>query len=282
VLDHTQQGIELYRPEWHHRHVQHFGNRDPGVCTRFIQANALWLLGYPEQAAQWAEDMVALATALGHPFTLTMAVGQGAKVYGWRGEYQRVLDAWEHYSQIVAESNLPSYEAEDFVWRGWALAQLNPNTDAIALIEQGLANLQRLGWKINQAMMSAMLAESYIKLGDIESARHAIERGLATTATTGEANFRPELFRLQGHCLWALGDSKAAESSFQRAQALAQQQHVKSLELRAATSLSRLWAEQGRRTQAYDLLAGVYNWFTEGFDTADLRRAQELLRALAP
>jgi DNA-binding SARP family transcriptional activator len=282
VVDHTQQGIELYRSEWHHRHVQHYGNRDPGVCTRFLHAFALWLLGYPEQAAQWAEDAVALATALGHPFTLTMAVGQGAKVYGWRGEYQRVLDAWEHYSQIVAEHDLPAYEAEDFVWRGWALAQINPNTDAIALIEQGIANLQRLEWKVNQAVMLSMLAESYIALGDIESARQAIERGLATTAVTGEANFRPELFRVQGECFRAMGDLKAAERGYKQALALAQQQQVKSLELRAATSLSRLWAEQSRLTQAYELLAGVYNWFTEGFDTADLRRAQEVLRALAP
>jgi predicted ATPase len=130
--------------------------------------------------------------------------------------------------------------------------------------------------------MPAMLAESYIKLGDVDSARQAIETGLATTAATGEANFRPELFRLRGYCLWAMGDLKAAESNFQQALALAEQQQAKSLELRAATSLSLLWAEQSRRAQAYELLASIHNWFAEGFDTADLRQAKELLLALSP
>jgi predicted ATPase len=134
---------------------------------------------------------------------------------------------------------------------------------------------------INQALMAAMLAEISIKIGDMTTAHQAIETGLATTAATGEDYFRPELYRLQGHCLLAAGDVDTALGAFQQALALAQQQKAKSLELRAARSLSRLWAEQGKRMQAYELLAGVYNWFTEGFDTADLRQAKELLLTLS-
>jgi tetratricopeptide (TPR) repeat protein len=162
------------------------------------------------------------------------------------------------------------------------MAQISPSPEAVELMERGISNLKQLGWMINQVVMGSMLAESYLKLGKVDTALRAIEARIATVTATGEANFRPELFRVQGECFRSMGDRKAAEHSYRQALALAQQRKTKSLELRAATRLSLLWAEQGKRAQAYELLSNVYNWFTEGFNTADLRQAKELLQSLSP
>jgi predicted ATPase len=209
-------------------------------------------------------------------------LSQGAKVYGFRGEPQRVLDFYVHVRQIVAEHKLPMHGAEEWIWCGWAQGQISPSTDAAALVQQGISNWQGIGANLNQCLLSALLAETCIKIGEMASARQAIETGLAIVATTGEDYYRPELYRLQGQCMLAVGDVDAAQVSFGHALELAQQQRVKSLELRAAMDLSRLLAAQGNQAQAYELLAGIYNWFTEGFDTADLRQAKESLLALSP
>jgi predicted ATPase len=110
----------------------------------------------------------------------------------------------------------------------------------------------------------------------------AVEEGLALTQATGEGYWRSELYRLQGRCQLADGDADAAQASFRQALEVAQRQSAKSLELRAAMDLSDLWANQGQRVEAHELLAGVYGWFTEGFDTTDLRQAKARLVALAP
>jgi adenylate cyclase len=281
VVEHTQQGIKLYRPEWHRTHVQRFGGHDPGVCARYIGSNALWLLGYPDQAAEQVEDAVALATRLGHPFSLLLALSQGAKVYGFRGEPQRVLDFYTRFHQLASEHHLPAHGSEERIVVGWATAQITPGKEAVALIRQGLETARQMGEKINQAYFAALLAESYIQVGDISSARHTIEQGLVTIGVTGEDFYHSELYRLQALCLLAEDDVADAQSHLQTAIRIAQQQGCKALELRAATSLSRLWAEQGKRHQAFEMLSQTYHWFTEGFDTSDLRHAKELLLALS-
>jgi predicted ATPase len=136
--------------------------------------------------------------------------------------------------------------------------------------------------KLELPYMLALLAETYERAGQLEAALHTLEEALHVAHTTGENYYRPELHRLHATFLLAAGEVDAAQASFQQALTTAQAQQTKSLELRTAMDLSRLWAEQGRRAEAYARLEGIYAWFTEGFDTADLRQAQELLLALAP
>ncbi len=282
VVEHTQQGVALYRPEWHRTHVLRYGGHDPSVCAHFIGAKALWLLGYPDQAATNVKAAVDLATHLAHPFTQLMALGQGAKVYGFRGEPQHVLELWAQIDQLVSAHNLPMQGGESLIWRGWALGKVSPSRDAVTLILQGNENLQRLGSHLNKCLVSSLLAETQLAIGETVAAYQTLETGITAAASMGEDYFRPELYRLLGHCLLEAGDGDEAQSNFQRALEIACQQQAKSLELRAAMSLSQLWAEQGKQVQAYELLAGVYNWFTEGFDTADLREAKQLLLVLSP
>jgi predicted ATPase len=169
-----------------------------------------------------------------------------------------------------------------YVFCGWAQGQIDPTPDAIALIAQGITNWREKGMGVERPFFFALLAETYERMGQLAAASDAIQEALKFAHASDEDLYRPELYRLQGSFLLAAGDAEAAHFCFQQALATARAQRAKSLELRAAMSLSLLWAEQGKRTPAYDLLRGVYDWFTEGFETADLRKAKELLLALQP
>jgi predicted ATPase len=171
---------------------------------------------------------------------------------------------------------------QELIWRGWALGQLTPGGEALALMRQAIALWREIGVCLEQPQWLALLAETYLRAGQTAAARQAVEESLTIAGATGEDNYRPELFRIQGLCQLATGEMVAAAGSFQQALALARRQGTRSLELRAALNLSRLWAEQGQRAQAYELLAGVYSWFTEGFANRDLQTAKEFLLTLPP
>jgi adenylate cyclase len=219
---------------------------------------------------------------LGHPFSQLLAWGQGAKVYGFRGEPQRLLEAWAQVDQLAATHNLPMHDGENLVWRGWALGQMNANNQAVALIRKGIENLHHRDFHLNKCLMAALLAETQMAVGDITAAYQTLKTAIVAAAAIGEDYFRSELYRLLGHCLLEQAKLDEASNNFQQALEMARQQQAKSLELRAAMSLSRLWMKQNKRLQAYELLLDIYNWFTEGFDTADLRQAKELLLSLSP
>ncbi|HYY15544.1 MAG TPA: tetratricopeptide repeat protein [Gammaproteobacteria bacterium] len=164
---------------------------------------------------------------------------------------------------------------------GWALALQGQSTEGITQIHEGLAAWQAIGTPHVRAWMLALLADAYGHVGRVEEGLAALAEALTIVDTTGGRKEEAELYRLKGELLWQAGTSAEAAACFQQALAIARRQQAKSWELRAAMSLSRLWQRQGRREDARQLLAPIYGWFTEGFDTADLREAKQLLEELS-
>ena len=170
----------------------------------------------------------------------------------------------------------------DSTLRGWALAHQGQAQEGIEQITQGLRAHRAIGAEEGLPCFLSLLAEAYGTLGEPEAGLTALTEALTLVDITGERVWEPELYRLKGELLLAQSPDNHTETEtcFQLAIRIAQSQQAKSWELRSATSLARLWQSQGKRREAYDLLAPVYTWFTEGFDTADLRDAKALLEEL--
>jgi predicted ATPase len=277
--EHADAGRLLYDPEKHASHRLVYGGHDPGVCAGCNGALAEWLLGYPEKALASITDALALAERIAHPFTLCVALTISSVVYLHRRQPERALGQLEAAEALAAEQRL-SLIQEPGMLRGAALVEQGAVDEAIARIREGAMKWTRLGRTILLPHGLAFLAEGLEQHGDRAAALAALREGLETAGATGEHMWDAELHRITGTVLLAESKLDEGQASLQQAIRIAQAQQAKSLELRAATSLARLWGEQGRRTEARDLLAPVYGWFTEGFDTADLKEAATLLSEL--
>jgi predicted ATPase len=237
------------------------------------------LLGYPDKALASIAESLALAERIAHPFTLGLALLLSSQVYLNRREPERALRQLDAAEALAAEQRL-SLITEPGMLRGAALLGQGAVDEAIARIREGVARWTRLGRTIHLPYGLAFLAEGLARHGDRAAALAASREGLEIAGATGEHMWDVELHRITGTVLLAENKLDEGQASLQQALRIAQAQQAKSLELRAATSLARLWGEQGRRTEARDLLAPVYGWFTEGFDTADLKEAKALLEEL--
>jgi predicted ATPase len=278
--EHADAGRRLYDPTKHASHRFVYGGHDPGVCAGWVGAQAEWLIGYPEKALASSADSLALAERIAHPFTLSAALTFSSVLYLNRREPEQALSLLEAAEVLVAEQRL-SFLVEPGMLRGAALVGQGAVDEAIARIHEGVAQWTRLGRTILLSYGLAFLAEGLTRHGDRASALVALREGLETACATGEHFWDAELHRLTGTVLLAGNKLDEGQASLQQAIRIAQAQQARSLELRAATSLARLWGEQGRRGEARNLLAPVYGWFTEGFDTADLKEAKALLDQLA-
>jgi predicted ATPase len=273
---HTDAGRLLYDPEKHAFHRFVYGGHDPGACAHLLGAWAEWLLGYPEKALASIADSLSLAERIGHPFTLSLALTFSAVLHINRREPERALSRVEAVEALAAEQRL-SLILEPGIVHGAALVGQGAVEEAIARIRDGVTKSTGLG----RPYGLAFLAEGLAWHGDRAAALAALQEGLEIARTTGEHGWDAELRRLAGTVLLAENKLDEGEASLQQAIRIAQAQQAKSLELRAVRDLARLWGEQGRRTEARELLAPVYGWFTEGFDTRDLKEAKALLDELA-
>jgi class 3 adenylate cyclase/predicted ATPase len=276
---HADAGRLLYDPEKHASHRLVYGGHDPGVCARYVGAQAEWLHGYPDRALASIAESLALAERIAHPFTLSIALTISSAFYLNRREPERALRQVEAAEALAAEQRLSLLFEPDML-RGGALVEQGAADEGIARIRRGVANWTRLGRTILLPHGFAFLAEGLARHGDRTAALAALREGLDTARATGEHFWDAELHRLTGTVLLAENKLDDGQASLQQAIRIAQAQQAKSLELRAVTSLARLWGEQGRRGEARELLAPVYGWFTEGFDTADLKEAKALLDEL--
>jgi len=276
---HADAGRLLYDPEKHASHRLIYGGHDPGVCARYAGAQVEWLLGYPEKALASITDALALAERIAHPFTLSLVFITSSVVYLNRHEPERALRQLEAAELLAAEQRL-SLIFEPGILRGVALVGQGAVDEAIARIREGITKWTRLGLTSHLPFGLASLAEALARRGDRAAALAALREGLETADATGEHVWDAELHRLTGTVLVAENKLDEGQTSLQQAIHIARAQQAKSLELRAARDLARLWGEQGRRAEARDLLAPVYGWFTEGFDTADLKEAKALLDEL--
>ena len=302
---HLEQGLTLYDAQRHHSHVFLYGGIEPGVFGLSYAALVLWHLGYPDQALQKSEAARTLAQELSHPFSLAAARVYAAMSHQLRRERALTQEWAEAGITLAREHGFPVWLGQGTVLQGWALAEQGQSEEGITQIRQGLATRQAVGAGIFQSYYLALLAEAYGKAGQAEEGLAALAEALTVVDKSGERFYEAELYRLKGQLTLetSLEESRTspkqssqvsshkpqvpntqwqaeAEACFQKAIEIAQRQQAKSLELRAAMSLARLWQQQDKREEARQLLADIYGWFTEGFDTPDLQEAKTLLEEL--
>jgi predicted ATPase len=281
AYQHIEHGLALYTPEQHHAQTERYGGHDPGACGRSHGARLLWLLGYPDQAEQWNEMALVLAQELGHPFTLGHTLQSAARLHQWQRDVQRTSERSRAALALGIAQGAQYLVVNNTVRLGWAMAMQGRVDEGITQLSQGLAAWQTLGTSHLRAGFLAMLAEVYGKAGRYAEGLEALNEALDIIKTTGGRLSKAEFYSLKGDLLWHAGHRpEDAEICLQQALTVARCQQAKSWELRAALRLSRLWQHQGKRAAAYDLLAPVYGWFTEGLDTVDLQEARTLLAAL--
>jgi predicted ATPase/energy-coupling factor transporter ATP-binding protein EcfA2 len=281
---HLEQGLALAAPQGHATpQTTPGGNRDDGVSCRAMLAVVLWELGYPAQAMQRCQEALALAHALVHPYSLANTLIASVFLYAFRREWQMIQTHSETLLALATEHGFRRYGAFGALARGTMLTMQGQAEPGLAQIRQAVAALQAVESAGTIPTALAWLAEAYGQVGQVDEALRLIAEALATVETTGGRRAEAELHWLSGALLQrqAVPDVLAAEARFQQALAIARRQQAKSWELRAATSLARLWQQHGKRQDAYALLAPVYEWFTEGFDTVDLQEAKALLDELA-
>jgi predicted ATPase/DNA-binding winged helix-turn-helix (wHTH) protein len=282
AMRHAEHGMDLYTAQHHHTHILLYGVDEPEVCCRSFAAQTLWFLGYPEQAIQRSAEALTLAQDLAHPFSLAHTLSKAALVHQLRRDVLATHERAEAVLTLGTEHGFPYMVAVGTMLRGWVLAMQAQRAEGIATLRQALAALQTAGTEHWQPWCCAALADAYRAIRQADDGLAVLADAFAIVEATGERMLAAELYRLQGVLLLqqASPDVHQAETCFQHALAIAHQQQAKSLELRAAMSLSRLWLRQDKRDESRALLVPIYDWFTEGFDTADLQEAQALLAML--
>ena len=261
-----------------------------GLSAYFFSAHALWYLGYPEQAVTRMREAWQLAQQLARPASVANVLDFDAWLHVHRREPEVVRQRAEADIALSKEQGLSFFVAHGTIFRGWALVEQGHVEEGLEQLQEGLTAYRATGAEIERAHFLGLLAEAQGKHGRVAEGLRAIDEAMSDMETDGAAFCHAELYRVKGELLLmqhlgetAAGPSTAdeAERCLRLATEIARRQQAKSLELRAAIGLARLWQQQGRLEAAHQLLAGIYNWFTEGFDTPDLREARELLGHLA-
>jgi class 3 adenylate cyclase/predicted ATPase len=279
MREHIERGFALYDPQKHKHHAFLYGGHDPGVCCGDFAARGLWLLGYPDQALRRSQEALALARELSHPFSLAFALLGAALIHQFRGEPEAIREQAEAGLSLGTEHGFPRWVALGTLLRGWLSVEQGSVDQGIGQIRQGFAQTN----PVERQLFIAFLAEAHEKAGQPEEGLSIVTEALDQTRKIDLRFYEPELHRIKGALLLrkAVPDEGEAEGYFQTAIEVARSQSAKSLELRAAMSLSRLWQQQGKKEEARRMLAEIYGWFTEGFETADLKAAKALLGELS-
>jgi len=280
---HSEEGLSLYNSEAHHALAFSFGI-DPGVNCLSCGALVLWPLGYPDQAKQMSRRALMLAEELNHPYSLGWALVAAA----WLQQYSRDEPTVGEYAKkavaLASEHVFPYWSTWAAILGAWVLTRRNQELEAISTIREGL----KVMWDTSAAKLAnthfwGLLAEAYGKAHKHDDGLAVVEEGFIAVNRADERFYEAELLRLKGDLLVTRDDPdfEAAENCFRSAIRIAGNQSAKSWELRATTSLARLLDRQGRRPEARTVLSEIYYWFTEGFDTTDLKDAKALLDDLS-
>jgi predicted ATPase len=254
-------------PDWPGAH--------PAVQCQFYLMWISWMLGYPDRSLDELRAALGSAETLGHPVTLAQTLCNAALVYILRHEPSAAADYAGPALQICGEHRIAQFHAFALCENGWALGVSGQKEKGLAQIGQGVDGF---GLGVGQHILLALEADAQLAIGKPEAALAPVAAGLKAVEKTGGAPLEAELYRLKGEALLAgAGTMNEAETAIEKGIEVARRQNAKSWELRAAMSLARLRRQQGRQQEAVALLAPVYAWFTEGFDTADLQAARALL-----
>ena len=278
---HYDKGIALYDPAEHRSLATRFG-QDTGVAILSYRSWALWFLGYPEAALVDTDRALKDAREIGHAATLmfTLGITPTATILG--GNYAIATARARELFALSEEKGAVFWKANGMLQQGWLFALTGKAADAVQMITSGLTAWRSTGSTLFVPTHLSNLASAYVELGQFDDARRCIGEAMTAIETTKEGVWEAEINRVAGEIALksAEPDAAKAQAYFERALAVARVQQAKSWELRAAMSMARLWRDQGKRDEARDLLAPVYGWFTEGFDTLDLKEAKALLDEL--
>jgi class 3 adenylate cyclase/predicted ATPase len=281
--EHLEEVIARYEPQVYAIHEYFYGAGDPGVWALNYLGWTLCHLGYPVQALRRSQDALALARELSHPFSEATALFGAGRTHMLRREWQAAVEVAEAVLALSSEHGFQYWVGIGTFMRTSVLAYQGQLHEGIAGMRAILEAMRAGGAVMGSEEIITTLAEAHGKAGQVEEGLALIAEAQEFEAKTGERAFQPEVHRIKGELLLARSpsDRADAEASFRKALDVARQQSAKSWELRAAASLARLWQEEGRKQEARELLAPVYDWFTEGFDTRDLQDAKALLEELA-
>jgi adenylate cyclase len=304
--DHLEQGIALYIPRQHRALASRMG-ADLGVASLSMLAFAFWTLGYPDRGLKRHGEALALTQEVSQSPDLANTLANAAWLHVFRRERQATLERTEALVAFCNERGFAQFLAYGPILRGWVLAEEGQGEEGISQMRQGITAWQATGAELWQSCFLTLLADAYGKVGQPEEGLTVLTEVSAKVNKTGERWYEAELYRIKGELTlqkgardWGLetsssspqvpslkpqvssGVAREAEGYFLTAIDIARQQQAKSWELRASTSLARLWQSQGKKAEAHKLLSEIYNWFTEGFETKDLQEAKALIEELNP
>jgi predicted ATPase len=274
--------VALYDPQQHHTLAFAYG-QDPGIAALVLDAFALWLLGYPDQALRRSHEACTLAEGLAHPHTLAYGFAHLAMFHQFRQEREDARRYAEVATRVSREQGFPFWLGAGLIFEGWARTTRHKLAEQIPSMHEGMALYRATDAAMWVPYFLTLLAEAYGAANQPDAGLRLLDEARTVMDSTQERFYEAEMQRVQGGLVLAqAADQHAlAETCFQHALDIARRQQARSWELRAAMSLSRLWQHQGKRAEAHALLAPIYGWFTEGFDTTDLQEAKALLDALA-
>jgi tetratricopeptide (TPR) repeat protein len=282
--EHLEAAISLYDPERDGVHATRLVVVDAKTNCLGYLGLALWNLGFPDQALKRGREAVAFAQALPHPHSLAAAGYFLSLIYEFRGEARAALETAESVATESTRHGFSLWSSLAKIQHGWAMIELGLGQQGgIVEMNEGLRDYRATGAGIGQPYFLSLLAEAHERTGRFEDGLRTLREALAIVNEHDEGQPEAELNRLMGELLLKQNESNAPEARrcFERAIDIARKQSAKSFELRATTSLARLLVSQGRREEGRAMLADIYNWFTEGFDTADLKDAKALLNELS-
>jgi len=277
---HLEEVVALYDPI-SHGSLGHQTGSHPRVSARGQLGIALFCLGFPDQALAQSNAGITEALTLAHPPTLAASLAQSCRLLSLSGDNAALDERAGQLIAVATEQSFPLYRALGTIYRGWGKAGTGDVAKGISLLRSGSSAYSATGAETRISYHIALLAKACEIAGQIEEALSLLDDASHIAQSLGERWFTAELSRHKGQLALQQGESEAAEQLYRRALTIAEQQEARLWELRAAVSLARLRRDQGRRSEARDFFAPVYSWFTEGFDTADLKDARALLDELS-
>jgi class 3 adenylate cyclase/predicted ATPase len=281
TLADTERGLRLYDPERHHAHAYDYGGHDTGVCAYAHGAITLWITGFPEKAAQMSVSALELGHRLNHPPSLAHAAWWSAALRQLLRTPEPCREHAELTMRIGREQGSNIFVVCPLLL-GWCMFESGQISEGLERMQDAVEATRQSVRRFYYDYELLVFAECLLKAGEPGRAQHVVQEALDCIATSHSRLFEAEAHRLSGACLIHQGDNQAAEAERQLLRAIdtAEQQGALAFKLRAATTLARLRRDQNRRGSAYDLLWQIYNQFTEGHDTPDLREAEALLDEL--